>query len=71
MKRIVPLAVLVLLIMPTSQFAFAAKGGAARYKSTKPYVTKTGQFRSGAVKDVSANGNEFDNAKTLGMNPKR
>ena len=58
-------------MMSISEYAFAARSGAAHYKYTKPYVTKKGQFRSGAIKDVSANGNKLDNADTLRMNPKR
>lgn len=60
----------ILLVLSTSQYALAFRGGTAHYKYTKPYVTKQGQFRNGAIKDVSANGNKFDNANKLGLNGK-
>ena len=77
MKRILALTILLLCISQMSAFAYrktsfaAPRGGSPKYKMTKPYVTKRGQFRSGAIKDVSANGNKFDNADALGMNSKK
>ena len=71
------LTLTVLSIFAADAFAYrtpsysAPRGGSPKYKMTKPYVTKQGQFRSSAIKDVSANGNKFDNADVLGMNPKK
>lgn len=77
MKKMFALTVLLLCISQMNAFAYRKtsfsipRGGFPKYKMTKPYVTKQGQFRCGAIKDVSSNGNKFDNANVLGMNPER
>jgi len=58
------------MIFLISSSAFAYRGGLAKYKYTKPYITKKGQYRSGSMRDVSGNGNKFDNANSLGLNGK-
>jgi hypothetical protein len=77
LKKICVAVLFLSVFAPSLAFAYrntsysVPKGGSPKYKMTKPYVTKQGQFRTGAIKDVSANGNRFDNADTLGMNPKK
>ena len=59
---------MLILISCSIVYAKGSRGGSAKYKFTRPYVTKSGKYRSGAIKDVSGNGNKYDNADALRLN---
>ncbi|GEM_PF-3835525 len=70
-RKLLIIFLLVGLLASLQTYAFAKKGGLPKYKLTRPYVTKNGQFRSSGFRDASNNGYLFDNASKIGLNNKK